>query len=190
VRREAVQTALSASEYLASERGGSRKHEYSRGETFAMAGASRAHNLIVTNLVRELSTALRGQPCEVYPSDMRVRVASADLYTYPDVVVVCSPPEFEDEHSDTLQNPTLLVEVLSDGTEAYDRGKKFEIYRSIPSLSEYVLVSQDEPLIERYCRQTGGVWALTEGRSTGSITLLGKCTLSVQEIFLKVFDGA
>jgi len=140
-------------DYLAFERQSEIKHELWNGELFAMAGASEAHNLIVTNVVSELRTQLKGRPCKVYSNDMRVRIAPKKAYTYPDVIVVCGTAQFEDEYRDTLLNPTLIVEVLSPSTEAHDRGLKFESYRAIPSLQEYVLISQTKPRIERYVRQ-------------------------------------
>ncbi len=127
-------------EYLAWERAAPDKHEFLGGEIFAMAGASFAHNKIVGNIVGELRDALRDRPCDVTPSDLRVKIPAVGLYTYPDAVVVCGEPQFEDDKLDTLLNPTVIVEVLSDSTEAYDRGKKFRYYRTIPSLRDYVLV--------------------------------------------------
>ena len=117
-----------------------------------MTGASRKHNLIVANLVLEIGRQLKGRPCEVYPSDMRLRVPATGLYKYPDVTVVCGAPELADEHMDILLNPTVLIEVLSDSTERYDRGRKAENYRRIDSLQEYLLVDQTQPRIERYRR--------------------------------------
>jgi Uma2 family endonuclease len=116
---------LTPEQYLAIEREADHKSEYVDGEMVAMTGASRRHNLVAFNLTREISRQLRGRPCEGYASDMRVRVPSARLYTYPDVVVVCGDPLFEDGYVDTLLNPTLIIEVLSESTELYDRGKKF-----------------------------------------------------------------
>ena len=153
---------LSPTQYLAKERKAEFKSQYYRGEMFAMAGASREHNLIVGNLVREIGNALKDRRCEVYPSDMRVKVATTGLYTYPDATVVCGDPEFEDEQFDTLTNPTVLFEVLSDSTESWDRGGKFRQYRDIPSLKEYVMVTQDRASVERYIRQTDGGWLLQE----------------------------
>ena len=115
------QTYLTPEEYLAFEREAEVKHEYYAGEIFAFAGASRQHNLIVANVIRELGNEVKARPCEVYPSDMRVRVSPTGLYTYPDVTVVCGEARFGDEHSDTLLNPTVIVEVLSPSTEGYDR---------------------------------------------------------------------
>jgi Uma2 family endonuclease len=149
---------LTPDEYLALEYTSEFKSQYLSGELFATAGASRAHLLIVTNLVREISTRLRGRPCETYAADMRARTSPAGLYTYPDVVVVCGEPEFAAMPGETLLNPTLLVEVLSPSTEKFDRGQKFARYRDLPTLLEYVLVSQDEARVEKFVRQPDGQW--------------------------------
>ncbi|MEM6470427.1 MAG: Uma2 family endonuclease [Planctomycetota bacterium] len=149
-------------EYLRHERSAEFKSEFYRGELFAMAGASREHNLIVGNLVRELGNSLKDRPCEVYPSDMRVKINATTLYTYADVSVACGPPEFEDDVFDTLLNPTLIAEVLSDSTESYDRGAKFAQYRRISSLKEVVLIAQDRLSIEVFCRSEDSSWRLTE----------------------------
>jgi len=121
-------------EYLRLERQAEYKSEYLNGEIFAMSGASREHNLIAGNIVAELNQQLRAKPCEVYPSDMRLKVTATGLYTYPDVMVVCGEPKFEDKYVDTLLNPTLIVEVLSQSTERYDRIAKTSYYRTLDSL--------------------------------------------------------
>ena len=141
------QGLLSREEYLALERRGEGKHEYLAGELVAMAGASFRHNLIQTRVVASLYQQLRGRPCEVAPSDLRVAIGALGVYTYPDVTVVCGEPQFEDAEQDTLLNPTLLVEILSPSTESYDRGRKFEHYRLIPTFRECLLVAQDRPLV-------------------------------------------
>lgn len=151
------QTRYSAEEYLALERSASIKSEFHDGQIYAMTGASRAHNLITINITRELSQQLKQRPCGAYINDMRVRADKARSYHYPDIAVVCGSPQFEDAQVDTLLNPTLLIEVLSPSTEAYDRGGKFAHSRKIESLREYLLVMQDQPDIERYLRQ-GEVW--------------------------------
>ncbi|HYN90066.1 MAG TPA: Uma2 family endonuclease, partial [Ardenticatenaceae bacterium] len=145
-------------EYLVRERGAEAKSEYLDGEIVAMVGASRAHNLLTINVAGLLWQQLGDRPCEVYSNDMRVKIPVARVYTYPDVVVSCDDPLFEDDELDTLLNPIVIVEVLSASTESYDRGKKFSFYRSIPSLIEYVLVAQDEHRVEHYLRQAGGHW--------------------------------
>lgn len=177
-------------EYLALERASTGKHELRHGEPVSMAGASEEHNLLVGNIVTALNLALRRKPCRVYPSDMRVKIAATGEYTYPDVSVTCSERRFEDQHGDTLLNPEVIFEVLSGSTELHDRGKKFEAYRKLPSLREYVLVSQDEPLVEQYTRQEDGAWSLREHRAGGRLWLeaIG-CEIAVDEMYLKVFGG-
>jgi Uma2 family endonuclease len=155
-----------------------------------MTGASRKHNLISGNIYRELSLLLKKRPFEAYLSDMRVKAAEARSYHYPDIAVVYGTPRFEDAQLDTLLNPTVLIEVLSSSTEAYDRGGKFTHYRKIATLREYLLVTQDQPSIERYVRQ-GGVWVLTEAEGLeASIPLesIG-CVLSLREVYDKVLDN-
>jgi len=153
---------LTPQEYLAQERLADFRSEYYRGEVFAMAGASYEHTLIKDNVAGETRTLLKDGPCRVLTSDMRVKVVATGLYTYPDIVIVCEEPKFEDDVFDTLLNPTVLVEVLSDSTEKYDRGDKFAQYRRIPSLQEYVLAAQDQMRVERYVRQPDSTWVLTE----------------------------
>lgn len=179
-------------EYLAMERSSlDGKCEYIDGQIYAMVGASRAHNLINVNIAGELSRQLKGRPCETYSNDMRVKAATAKHYYYPDLAVVCGKPEFEDGHADTLLNPIVLVEILSASTEAHDRGGKFASYRRIPSLREYLLVSQDTPLVERYARQ-GESWVLTETSGLGNSVSLEaiNCTLPLREIYERVFDNS
>ena len=162
----ATQTSafITPEEYLAIERAAPSRSEYHDGQMFAMAGASRAHNLIVTNLVAEFRNRLRSRDCEVYSNDMRIQIASTGLYTYPDVVVVCGKPVLADHHADILTNPLLIIEVLSESTKVYDHGTKFSQYRRIPSLEEYLTVSQTEMLIEQSIRQPDGSWLLRERR--------------------------
>jgi Uma2 family endonuclease len=147
---------LTEAEYLEIERTAEWKSEFFNGEMFAMAGATPEHVLIAGNVAAELRLQLRGRPCRVYPVDLRVKVSDTGLYTYPDVVVVCGEPRFDELRGDTLLNPTLIVEVLSSSTEAYDRGDKFAHYRRLDSLQEYVLVAQDRCRIERFLRQKEG----------------------------------
>jgi Uma2 family endonuclease len=181
-------TRCTPEQYLALERKSPIKHEYYDGEMFAMAGASRPHNLISGNLFREISSQLLKRPCETYVSDMRVLVNSNGLYTYPDVVVVCGEPQFQDSEQDTLLNPTVIIEVLSASTEAYDRGSKFALYRRLESLREYVLISQDHVLVERYTRQ-GQEWLLTELNrlEEDSLRLASiDCQVALSEIYARV----
>lgn len=181
-------TYLTPEEYLALERKAEFKSEYVDGEIVAMTGASRKHNLVVFNITGELRQQLRGRPCEAYANDMRVRVPSSRLYTYPDLVVVCGEPQFEDKEFDTLLNPTLIIEVLSESTELYDRGKKFGFYRTLESLAGYLLVAQDECRIEQYARQADGGWLLSEHRSPEDTVRLNsiQCSLELREVYDKV----
>ena len=177
----------SADEYLELERRAETKSEFHDGQIYAMTGASREHNLVNVNISRELSQQLKGRPCEAYAADMRVKAAESRSYHYPDFTVVGGSPVFEDDHLDTLLNPTLVIEVLSPSTESYDRGGKFASYRKIESLREYVLVSQDAPRIERFQRTAEG-WVLTEAEgldATLPLDAIG-CTLSLREVYEKV----
>ncbi len=181
-------TKYTPEEYLELERAAEYKSEYFNGEIFAMSGASRRHVLIVTNLVREFSLQLKKRDCEVYAADMCVRVSPAGLYTYPDVIVVCGEAKFSDEQKDTLTNPNVLVEVLSEFTKDYDRGGEFEQYRTLESFKEYVLVAQDKPHVEHFMRQPDNRWLLTEtNKLEDSIELSSiGCTLALTEIYDKV----
>ena len=155
---------LSPQEYLVRERAADIRSEFYRGEMFAMAGASWEHTLVKDNMAGEARNQLKNGPCRVLTSDLRVKVTITGLYTYPDIVIVCEKPQFEDEVRDTLLNPCTIVEVLSDSTEEYDRGTKFAHYRQVPSVREYVLVAQNRPLVERYVRQADDTWVLTDYR--------------------------
>jgi Uma2 family endonuclease len=181
-------TYLTPEEYLAIERKAESKSEYINGEIVSMTGASREHNLIVVNIAGELGQQLRECTCEMYTSSMRVRVPLALVYIYPDAAVVCDEPKFEDDYLDTLLNPTLIIEVLSESTEGYDRGKKFGFYRTIPSLAEYLLIAQDEQRIEQYTKQPDGRWLLSEYHSTEDVAELAsiQCQLALTEVYDKV----
>jgi Uma2 family endonuclease len=183
----AAKTRCTPQEYLVFERKSPIKHEYRDGLIFEIPRSNRWHNLIAGNLFGEVSRQLRDRPCEVYAVNMRVLVRRTGLYTYPDVAAVCGEPRFEDSAVDTLLNPNMIVEVLSDSTEAYDRGKKFGHYRRLESLREYVLVAQDEMRVERYIRQ-GDDWLLTELSSLDDTLHLESigCAVAVREIYAKV----
>ena len=179
---------LSPEEYLTIERQSEYRSEYFDGEIIATTGSSRKHNLIVANLTRDLTQQLKGKPCELYPNDMRVQVPSSRLYTYPDVVIVCGEPQFEDEYVDTLLNPTLIIEALSESTESYDRGKKFGYYRTVATLSEYLLIAQDEYKVEQYVKQVDGRWLFSEASSLDATVELGsiQCLLALKEVYDRV----
>src|SRR5207253_4784438 len=185
---QGILTYVSPDEYLRLERQAEYKSEYLNGEIFAMSGASRQHNLITANIGAEFNRQLKGKPCEAYISDMRVKVRSNGLYTYPDVVVVCGEPEFEDDEVDTLLNPTLLIEVLSKSTERYDRIAKTSYYRTIDSLTEHLLVAQDEIRLEQYARQTDGQWLLLEYLTVDDVVKLAsiECTLKLNDVYDRI----
>jgi len=182
---------LSLDEYFLLEEAGEIKHEYYQGDVYAMTGGSIVHNVIVANVVSRLHQQLRGKSCTVYPSDLRLKIEATGLYTYPDVLVICGAPHTADRRNDTATNPTVLIEVLSPSTESYDRGKKFQHYRSIDSLQEYLLIAQDGVHVEQYIRQEGGEWLLREfTRIDGVVHLASiECTLALAEVYEKVaFD--
>ena len=156
-----------------------------------MTGASRKHNLIAVNTASSLSQQLRGRSCEVYVSDMRVKVAASGLYTYPDVVVVCGEPKFEDDYLDTLLNPTVLFEILSKSTERYDRIAKSDYYRTLESLTEHLLVAQDEVRVEHYAKQADGQWSLSDLRTIDAAIELESigCSLALSDVYDKVSLG-
>ena len=181
-------TFLTPEEYLEIERKAEFKSEYYDGEMFALAGASLRHAWIVTNLGRELSLQLKGRPCRVASNDVRLRVSPTRLFTYPDIMVVCGEPKCADDQKDTLLNPVVIIEVLSDSTKNYDRGQKFQHYRSLPSLREYLTVAQDTPHIEHWTRQEENRGTLAEyNELSQSIQLTSiDCLLSLAEVYDKV----
>lgn len=183
-----AQPRLTPEDYLATERSAEFKSEFFNGEIFAMSGASQSHNTIVLNVGAELRQQLKKRPCKAYVNDMRVKVNLTGLYTYPDVAVVCGKAQFDDAHFDTLLNPTLIIEVLSDSTEAYDRGRKFEHYRKLESLVEYVLIAQNRPHVESYRRQPDQQWLLAECEGLDGIVHLPSigCELALAEIYDKL----
>ena len=182
----AAQTYLTPEEYLTFERKATIKHEYLKGQIIAMSGASRAHSFITGDIFGELRDQLKGQKCEVHASDMRVRIHSTNSYFYPDVVVACEEPRFEDNVFDTLLNPRVVIEVLSPSTETYDRGEKFELYQQLTSLQEYILVSQDHVNVEHYNRQETE-WPRTEYTELSDVVLLRSiaCELHLRDIYTR-----
>ena len=176
---------LSEAGYLAIERAAVFRSEFFDGEMFAMAGGSPTHSLIAANLIRALGNRVQGRGCLTFTSDLRVKVEDSGLYTYPDVSVACGELRFADAEQDTLVNPTLLAEVLSDATEAYDRGEKFGHYRRITSLQAYLLVSQRQPRVELFLRGEADQWLLRAAEGTDAsieIPPLG-IALPLNEIF-------
>jgi len=174
------------SEYFEREQLSDAKHEYYDGEIFAMAGASREHNTIVFNLLREIANGVGRGPCQGFPSDLRVRLPTG-LYTYPDVTIVCGPPEFAVEDRDTLVNPSAVVEVLSPSTARYDLGRKFHWYKETPSINEICFVDQEEPRIQVY-RRAESVWLYVEAASLDQTIRLqiGDVSLPLKEVYRNV----
>lgn len=187
-----IPAKMSPDEFLAFERASDEKHEYRDGEIVLMSGARRKHNTVSTNLSGLLWQHLRGKDCRNYSNEMRVWVPKTRLYTYPDIVVACGEPEFLDNEFDTLLNPVLIIEILSESTESYDRGEKFQSYRSIPTLKEYLLVAQYRPHLEKYVKHGDGFWMLSEAPGLdSSITLESiDCPLALVDVYDKVnFDA-
>jgi len=175
-------------EYLSIERNSDFKSEYIGGKIYAMAGGSSEHSIITMNIAGEFYSQLKGSPCRIYSSDMRVKVSSTGLYTYPDVTVVCGEPQYLDEHGDVLLNPTVIVEVLSPSTAAYDRGEKGEHYRTLESLTDYIVVAQDRRWFEHYSRLGDNQWVLTTAKAIDQdikLTSIG-CTLRMADIYNNV----
>jgi Uma2 family endonuclease len=175
-------------EYLAFERRHPEKHEFIDGRIIQQAGGSRDHALIGINIVSSLHQQLRTRTCTVYGSDMRVSIPYAQRYVYPDASIVCGTSHFEDEHDDTLNNPTLIIEILSPSTERYDRGKKFQAYQTIDSFQEYLLIAQDAVMIEHFTRQSDKLWTfdvVTDRAASITLTSI-QCTLRVEDIYEKI----
>jgi Uma2 family endonuclease len=183
-----MSSQISPTEYLELERKAEYKSEYFQGEMFAMPGASRWHGLIVTNLVGELRQQLKARPCIACANNLRIRVSPNGLYTYPDVLVICGDAQFADDQEDTVLNPILIIEVLSDSTRDYDRGEKFQHYRTLPSLREYLTIAQHAPHIEHCIRQPEDRWLLTEFSDLSQNIQLASigCVLSLTEVYDKV----
>src|SRR5437667_8226548 len=178
---------LTEAEYLDLERSLESRNEFFDGEVFAMSGGTPLHSQIAANLIQVIGRRLSAGRCVVYTSDLRLKVEATGLFTYPDLSVVCGPLQFAEGTDDTVVNPTVIVEVLSDSTEAYDRGKKFENYRQMRLLREYLLVSQKEPRIEQFARQPNEQWLLRE--ATGWAATLSLPSLEIKISLAEVFAG-
>jgi Uma2 family endonuclease len=183
------QQFVSPDEYLASERRAAVKSEYIDGVVYAMAGASERHNVIVANLIISIGVRLRGRPCRVYPSDLKVGIPNRTRFFYPDVSVVCGEPVFADEHKDVVQDPMVIIEVLSEKTSGFDRGRKFLSYLQMDSLREYFLVEQDEVQVEKYERRDDGKWLYMKVSGIDSSVVLDSidCKIPLTEIYERVF---
>ena len=191
------QTIYTVEEYLALERESEERHEYLDGQIYAMAGESEEHGDICMNLSRIISTQLLGKPCRAWSKDTKIRSgpdpahrhSTKGLYSYPDLVVVCGERQYHDQHRDVLLNPAVIIEVLSPSTEAFDRGEQWWRYQTwLPSLTDYLLVAQSMPLIERYLRQPSGGWfySLVDNLE-GQLHLASiDCTLRLAEVYDRV----
>jgi Uma2 family endonuclease len=181
-------TFMTLEEYLGRELESDEKYEYFNGEVFAIARRSARHTWIVTNVVVEVGQQLKKKPCRVASSEMRLRVTPTGLYTYPDVMVICGDVEVAAEQKDTVLNPTVIVEVLSPSTQDYDRGQKFEHYRTLPSLTDYLTIAQERPKVVHYTRQSANSWLLVEFSDLAqSIPLASiSCILSLAEVYDKI----
>jgi Uma2 family endonuclease len=183
---------MTVGEYFALEKESGVRHEYYFGEVFAMVGASENHNIITGNLYMSLRGQMRGRDCLAYQTDVKVRI-NRYIYTYPDIAAVCGERRFEDEARTILLNPMVIIEVLSPSTEDYDRADKFQHYRTLDSLQEYVLVSQKAPHVEHFARQPDGKWLLSDVdglKASFELTSIG-CTLSLSDIYEQiVFEQA
>lgn len=182
-----VATKMLRQAYLEEERSSELRHEYDNGEVREMPGGTREHSGIGRNILAHLYFQLAESPCEVYNSDLRVLITKTGLYTYPDISVVCGAAHFEDAQQDSLLNPSVLFEVLSKSTERYDRGKKFQHYQMLPSLSDYLLVAQDAYRVEHFMRQTDG-WLMRahEGLEASVSIASINCTLALSDIYKKI----
>jgi Uma2 family endonuclease len=183
----ALKPKLTVAEYLARERTAEVRGEFLGGEVIPVPRTSREHNRLKENLVGEIGTRLKGGPCRTYSSTQRVNVSATGLYTYPDIAIVCGRAEYDPADRDTLVNPVAVIEVLSPATESYDRGAKFRQYQQIPSFKEYVLVSQDDAVVERFVRQADDTWVLTVLTGlTGDLTF---ATVPVQIPLADIYRG-
>ena len=181
-------THVTPEEYLAAERLSETRSEYLDGGVYPMTGASLNHGRIVVNVATQLALQLSERDCDVLVNGMKVRLQESRKFFYPDISVVCGKPQFHDERTDIILNPDLVIEVLSPSTEAFDRGAKFEAYRTVESLKEYVLVSQDKPLVEQYVRNGDGSWKFTEAVGLESSLTLPSvgCILNLGAVYKRV----
>jgi Uma2 family endonuclease len=176
-------------EYLLAERQTAERHEYRNGDIVLMAGGTGNHSLIMANVIIAIGGRLKGSPCRVYESNLRIGIAARQLYTYPDITVICGPRQTDpvDEHGETFCNPKLIVEVISPATEAYDRGAKFTCYRELESFQEYVLVAQDAARVETFFRQADGTWLFTPATGLTAVAPLRSLGLTLP--LAEVYDG-
>lgn len=179
---------VSAEEYLRREREAEERHEYDNGRISAMAGENLSHSRACINLSAIVSIQFKGKSCEAFSPNMKIGISAAGKFCYPDLSVICGKPLFHDDKQDVLTNPKVIIEVLSPSTEKYDRSGKFQAYQQIESLTDYLLVSQDKPLVEHFQRQSGGQWLYTahQGLAAAVQLPLIDCQLPLAEIYDRV----
>jgi len=178
---------MSPAAYLEWERAQRDKHQLLRGEVYAMAGGSPRHNFLGARVIARLDTALRGSPCRPFTSDQKIHIPTSGDFVYPDGTVICGPVQLHGDTSDVIENPIVVVEVLSKSTEQHDRGDKWEDYREIPSLTDYVLVSQRLPRLEHFRRELDG-WKYRVVGAGGRIELSMGTVLVVDELYEGAFE--
>lgn len=174
-------------EYLNAERLALDKHEYYKGEIFAMSGASISHNKIAMNCYIDLGTKLKGKNCQPYGSDLRIHIPKNTLYTYPDISIICGKIETTDDKFDTVKNPSVIIEILSDSTRNYDKGGKFTLYREIDSLQEYILIDSEQIMVEKFIRNPDNSWQLTEYKNIEQSFLI--TTVGIEMLLTDVYAG-
>jgi Uma2 family endonuclease len=179
---------VSPADYLSMERETLHKHEYYRGEVFAMSGASIHHNDVFSNLFGYLSSKLKGKNCKPYGSDLRIHIPLNTLYTYPDISIICGKPETTDNSFDTITNPSVIIEILSPSTKSYDRGDKFNLYRQIPTLQEYILIDSETVSVEHFVKTDVHEWMLTELKSITDTFMIKTVAIPValEELYLDI----
>ncbi|HEX8676848.1 MAG TPA: Uma2 family endonuclease [Segetibacter sp.] len=176
-----------AAEYLSFEREGEERHEYYKGEIYAMSGASFKHNIIEDNLRGTLYTFLKGKKCRSFGSNLRIHIPQNTLYTYPDILIVCDQPKLSDEYFDTLLNPAVIIEILSPSTANYDRGAKFDLYREIESLKEYILIDSTTIHFVHYIKNPDSTWTLSESKDLNGLFFI--TTIGLQISLSEVYSG-
>jgi Uma2 family endonuclease len=186
--RVVERSQLTADEYLVWERAQPGKHEFFHGEVFAMAGGSPRHNALAMSIGAELRALVRARGCSVLSSDQRLAFPPGQRYVYPDITVICGAPSFQDRTTDVITNPSILVEVLSAGTEEYDRGLKWTGYQQITSLTDYLLVTQSEVRVEHFRRNADGTWTYRSAGPGDRIALTGGHELAVDAIYAGAFE--
>lgn len=178
---------VSPEAYLEAEREASEKHEYYRGEIFAMSGASARHNRIFTNLFIDIGVKLKGNNCLPYGSDLRIHIPKNTLYTYPDISIICGEIELTGDKFDTATNPSVIIELLSDPTRNYDKGEKFTLYRDIDYLREYILIDTEKIYVEKHVRNADNSWQLTDYKSIeNSFTIQ---TIRLSFLLKEIYEG-